>query len=139
MKTNNDFEDDGNELKSFERIIGKNNHDEWVDAHTRNLSVDVVNALNRERRHYRGYLRFTLPAALSLALLIIVILKLSFNSGSLDTGSDFAYSFVSESEVSTALLAEISEDEAVDMITVDQKLNPIILTDKDIDNLLKDL
>lgn len=139
MKTNNDFEDDGKELKSFEKIIGKNIHDDWVDAHTRNLSVDVVTALNRKDRSNRGYLRFALPSALALALLIVVILKPSFKSGSLDAHNDSAYRFISESEVKTALLAEISEDEAVDMIAVEQVPQPIILTDKDIDNLLKDL
>ncbi|MBI2793519.1 MAG: hypothetical protein HYX66_02580 [Ignavibacteria bacterium] len=139
MKTNNDFEDIGKELKSFEKLIGKNIHDEWVDVHTKNLSADVVNALNTKERGYREYLRYALPAALAVVLLVVVILKPSFKSSSLDTHTDSVYRFVSESEVKKALLAEISDDEAVDMIAVEQNLNPIILTDKDIDNLLKDL
>lgn len=139
MKTNNNRDDDSNELESFEKLIGKDIHDAWVDARVRNLSIDVVNALNRRAGHRRQYLRIVLPAALAIVLLIVVLLKPTYNSGSLDTESDSAYDFVPESEVQSALLTAISDDEVVDMIAIEQEPRTIILTDKDIDDLLKDL
>lgn len=139
MKTPQNTDDNRRELDRYKHIIGKKNHDAWVDTHVRNLSVDVVNEMEKTRRLSSQRFVLVVPIAVAFTLLLLLIIKPSFNSVDQSTHSETAYSFVPSSEIEEALLAEITDDEAVEMIIVEAELKPIILTDSDIDNLLKEL
>ena len=126
-------------LSNLSHVIGKEAHDDWVDARTRNLSIDVVNGLIDRPNHSSVFAEYLLPLGLGIAMIVIMLIKpmSPTTTQSPVSGSDSEY--VYQSELNATLMSSISNDEAIDMIARDVKADPVILTDHDVDEFIKGL
>jgi len=133
------MEDNSNELERFRHIIGKDKHDAWMDAQSRNLSIDVVDAieLNKQKRFKR--LAYGIPAfAGTIGIVALIMFFSPTPVVDPNTTSVAETEFVEDAIVAEALLADVSTDEAIEMLDTDEPIEHDILTEQDIDQLLQD-
>lgn len=127
------------ELEQHSQLIGKQVHDAWIDSKTRNLSVDVLEEIEKRKRSRVRRFAVGVPAfAGALGILLFVVLYQP--TGRIEPTSDLITEefYISEADLSTALVADVSEEEAVDMLVTENVDNNDLLTEQDIDVLFKE-
>ena len=119
--------------------FGKEVHDAWVDANTRNLSVDVLNELERRKKTRSRRLAFGVPAfAGAIAIALFFVLYNPTPTIETTASIDTEAFDLTETDVAEALVADVSDEEILDILTADEVKSPDLLTDHDIDIIFED-
>ena len=137
MKTNKDDQ----YLDSLRNRVGKGAHDAHMRSLSRNLSVDVVNAVNQPSTG-KKWIGISAVSAAMITTAIILILTLPVSD--IDQEQVFvddvlAFDNVSSATMATDYLSVATEDLAIETIATDVYTDPTFVTDEDLDLLFEDL
>lgn len=123
--------------------VGRDAYRQHMDQATRNLSVDVANAVTRRRQRTTWVSRFSVAAAAVGTAVVIFVMQAPDPMPLAGPDATVAVQpMIAETDASTLAseyLADMTTEQALDRIIESSDVDPTLLTDDDIDALLEEL
>lgn len=138
--------DDERILDAAKKQIGREAYQEHMDRATRNLSVDVVNALQVRRSRRQWFLRVSVAATAATAAVVLWMVTPPTRdvvaptpTPTVTAVAEPAIPDTDSETLATEYLSEVIDEQAIDRIVEVAEVEPTILTDQDIDALLEEM
>lgn len=138
--------DDERIVDAAMKHAGRDAYQEHMDRATRNLSVDVVNALNARQMRRQWFFRISLATTVATAAVVMFLVTppttevvKPLPTSTVTTVAEPTISETDTETLATEYLSEVIDEQAIDRIAEVAEVEPTILTDKDIDALLEEL
>ncbi|RPI70054.1 MAG: hypothetical protein EHM43_00015 [Ignavibacteriae bacterium] len=123
--------------------VGRDAYRRYMDQATRNLSVDVVQAVAQRRQRTTWISRFYVAAAAVGTAVVLFVMQVPDPAPVAGPVSTVAVQpSIAETDASTLAseyLADMTTEHALDRIIESSNVEPTLLTDDDIDALLEEL
>lgn len=128
------------------RHVGREAYQEHMDRATRNLSVEVVDALNKRRKQRLWVVRISVAATATAAAVIMMFVNTP-QPVVVEPIIEKPVAVVSEPSIidtdtetlAAEYLSDVIDEQSIDRIVEVAEVEPTILTDKDIDVLLEEM